>query len=168
MTEMEKAEDMKADTSFGALDVILFILVLVATAGAGLFQGWFEALAQQDSGQRVRGLALPRGKSPILDFLCIVILTSSVPFVLGKYIGNRLVVKKCYYKYKIPTYDLQKNADPSKCNRFCPGSTGALLKEHFPSLKTLKIGDLGLFFLGYEKKVVWTIDSEIFFLLKYF
>ena len=85
MTEMEKAEDMKADTSFGALDVILFILVLVATAGAGLFQGWFEALAQQDSGQRVRGLALPRGKSPILDFLCIVILTSSVPFVLGKY-----------------------------------------------------------------------------------
>ena len=63
---------------------------------------------------------------------------------------------------QIPTYDLQKNADPSKCNRFCPGSTGALWKEHFPSLKTLKIGDLGLFFLGYEKKVVWTIDSEIF------
>ena len=53
---------------------------------------------------------------------------------------------------QIPTYDLQKNADPSKHNRFCSGSTGALLKEHFPSLKTLKIGDLGLFFLGYEKR----------------
>ena len=26
VTEMEKAEDMKADTSFGALDVILFII----------------------------------------------------------------------------------------------------------------------------------------------
>ena len=72
---------MNRDTSsFGVLDIILFILVLVATAGAGTFQGWLEAFAQQDSN---RGLALPRGKGPILDFLYMVILTASLPFILG-------------------------------------------------------------------------------------
>ena len=68
--------------SFGPLDSVLFTLVIVATAGAGLFQGWFEGFAQQDA-EHKSGLALPRGKGPILDFLYMIILSCSVPFVLG-------------------------------------------------------------------------------------
>ena len=66
---------------FGAPDAILFALVIVATAGAGLFQGWFEAYTQ-DEPHRL-GLALPKGKGPFWDFLYLLVLTCSVPLILG-------------------------------------------------------------------------------------
>ena len=69
--------------SFGPLGITLFTLVLVATAGAGIFQGWFEAFSSQH-GQNTGGLALPRNKGPIFDFLAMVIFTCSVPIVVGK------------------------------------------------------------------------------------
>ena len=67
---------------FGAPDAILFALVIVSTAGAGLFQGWFEAYTQ-DEPHRL-GLALPKGKGPFWDFLYLLVLTCSVPLILGK------------------------------------------------------------------------------------
>ena len=67
--------------NFGAPDTILFALVIVSTAGAGVFQGWFEAYTQ-DEPQR-HGLALPKGKGPFGDFLYLLVLTCSVPLILG-------------------------------------------------------------------------------------
>ena len=66
---------------YSTVDVVLFALVIVVTVAAGGFQGWLQALAPEAPGGS--GLALPRGKGPILDFLHMMTLTCSVPFVLG-------------------------------------------------------------------------------------
>ena len=68
-------------SSFGTLDAILFVLVIVVTASAGVFQGWLEGRAPEVAGG---GLAMPRGTGPIVDFLYMITLTCSVPFILGK------------------------------------------------------------------------------------
>ena len=67
--------------NFGTADAILFALVIISTAGAGIFQGWFEAYSQ-DEPYRL-GLALPKGKGPLWDFLYLLVLTCSVPLILG-------------------------------------------------------------------------------------
>ena len=74
---------VKAPGSFGALDATLFTLVLVTTAGAGAFQGWLEAVPRQHQEKVGLGLAMPRGRGPINNFLYLATLTCSAPFILG-------------------------------------------------------------------------------------
>ena len=99
------------DTSnFGTPDTILFALVIVSTAGAGFFQGWFEAYTQ-DEPQR-QGLALPKGKGPFWDFLYLLVLTCSVPLILGNKVPEiDLLLSKANSK---PKHTIQKDHILSK------------------------------------------------------
>lgn len=65
--------------TLGSVDTVLFCLVVIGAVGSGAFQGWAE---QEHKGGS--GLAIPRGRGPIFDFLYMMILTCSVPFALGK------------------------------------------------------------------------------------
>ena len=103
------------DTSnFGTPDTILFALVIVSTAGAGFFQGWFEAYTQ-DEPQR-QGLALPKGKGPFWDFLYLLVLTCSVPLILGN---------------KVPEIDLLLSKANSKPKHTIPYGYILSKKSHF-------------------------------------
>ena len=118
------------DTSnFGTPDTILFALVIVSTAGAGFFQGWFEAYTQ-DEPQR-QGLALPKGKGPFWDFLYLLVLTCSVPLILGN---------------KVPEIDLLLSKANSK-----PKHT--IQKGHILSKKYI----FGVFFLSCKTSLIRTV-----------
>lgn len=65
----------------GVLDTVLFIFVTLAAVGAGSFQGLVEALWQHED---KAGLAIAQARGPLFDFLYMMILTCSLPFVLGK------------------------------------------------------------------------------------
>ena len=70
---------MMENFPLGALDTVLFTLVILTTAGAGIFQGWLES-----SGLTQEGLALPRGQGALLDVLYRITITTSLPLLLGK------------------------------------------------------------------------------------
>ena len=75
---------MTENFSLGTLDSVLFTLVILSTAGAGIFQGWVESSNNLSPG----GLALPKGRGAFVDVLYRITITTSVPLILGKEFSN--------------------------------------------------------------------------------
>jgi len=70
---------MTENFPLGTLDSVLFTLVILSTAGAGIFQGWVESSNNLSPG----GLALPKGRGAFVDVLYRITITTSVPLILG-------------------------------------------------------------------------------------
>ena len=75
---------MTENFPLGTLDSVLFTLVILSTAGAGIFQGWVESSNNFSPG----GLALPKGRGAFVDVLYRITITTSVPLILGKEFSN--------------------------------------------------------------------------------
>ena len=71
---------MTENFPLGTLDSVLFTLVILSTAGAGIFQGWIESSNNLSPG----GLALPKGRGAFVDVLYRITITTSLPLILGK------------------------------------------------------------------------------------
>ena len=76
--------NMTENFPLGTLDSVLFTLVILSTAGAGIFQGWVESSNNLSPG----GLALPKGRGAFVDVLYRITITTCLPLILGKEFSN--------------------------------------------------------------------------------